>query len=121
MDGARDAGDVAGRHRVALLTERLARRLFGGQTQAIGQRIKLQGQQFDIVRDGVLVGATSMGPTGGEVLGLLTLAVHARVLAALSGEREIVTRYVARPGDRAGGQAGSQLAGQELPCRLGVP
>jgi pyruvate/2-oxoglutarate dehydrogenase complex dihydrolipoamide dehydrogenase (E3) component len=28
---------------------------------------------------GVLVGATSMGPAGGEVLGLLTLAVHARV------------------------------------------
>ena len=32
-----------------------------------------------IARDGVLVGATSMGPTGGEVLGLLVLAVHARV------------------------------------------
>ncbi len=28
---------------------------------------------------GVLVGATSAGPTGGEVLGLLALAVHARV------------------------------------------
>lgn len=28
---------------------------------------------------GVVVGATSMGPAGGEVLGLLTLAVHARV------------------------------------------
>ncbi len=28
---------------------------------------------------GVLVGATSAGPTGGEVLGLLTLAVHAEV------------------------------------------
>jgi pyruvate/2-oxoglutarate dehydrogenase complex dihydrolipoamide dehydrogenase (E3) component len=28
---------------------------------------------------GVLVGATSAGPTGGEVLGLLTLAVHASV------------------------------------------
>lgn len=28
---------------------------------------------------GVLIGATSMGPHGGEVLGLLTLAVHARV------------------------------------------
>jgi pyruvate/2-oxoglutarate dehydrogenase complex dihydrolipoamide dehydrogenase (E3) component len=27
---------------------------------------------------GVLVGATSMGPNGGEVLGLLTLAIHAR-------------------------------------------
>jgi pyruvate/2-oxoglutarate dehydrogenase complex dihydrolipoamide dehydrogenase (E3) component len=32
-----------------------------------------------IEQDGVLVGATSMGPCGGEVLGLLTLAVHARV------------------------------------------
>ena len=32
-----------------------------------------------VARDGVLVGATSMGPTGGEVLGLLVLAVHARV------------------------------------------
>ena len=32
-----------------------------------------------IAREGVLVGATSMGPTGGEVLGLLVLAVHARV------------------------------------------
>jgi pyruvate/2-oxoglutarate dehydrogenase complex dihydrolipoamide dehydrogenase (E3) component len=30
-------------------------------------------------RRGVLVGATSMGPWGGEVLGLLTLAVHAEV------------------------------------------
>lgn len=28
---------------------------------------------------GVLIGATSVGPAGGEVLGLLTLAVHARV------------------------------------------
>jgi pyruvate/2-oxoglutarate dehydrogenase complex dihydrolipoamide dehydrogenase (E3) component len=31
------------------------------------------------VSQGVLVGATSVGPTGGEVLGLLTLAVYARV------------------------------------------
>jgi pyruvate/2-oxoglutarate dehydrogenase complex dihydrolipoamide dehydrogenase (E3) component len=31
---------------------------------------------------GLLVGATSVGPTGGEVLGLLTLAVHARVPTA---------------------------------------
>lgn len=30
-------------------------------------------------RRGVLVGATSMGPSGGEVLGLLALAVHAEV------------------------------------------
>ena len=28
---------------------------------------------------GILVGATSVGPVGGEVLSMLTLAVHARV------------------------------------------
>jgi pyruvate/2-oxoglutarate dehydrogenase complex dihydrolipoamide dehydrogenase (E3) component len=28
---------------------------------------------------GVLVGATSMGPSGGEVLGALTVAIHAQV------------------------------------------
>jgi len=32
----------------------------------------------DLDRD-VLVGATSMGPAGGEVLSMLTLAVHAAV------------------------------------------
>ncbi len=32
-----------------------------------------------VERDGVVVGATSMGPAGGEVLGLLALAVHARI------------------------------------------
>jgi pyruvate/2-oxoglutarate dehydrogenase complex dihydrolipoamide dehydrogenase (E3) component len=32
-----------------------------------------------VEQDGVLVGATSMGPMGGEVLAILTLAVHARV------------------------------------------
>jgi pyruvate/2-oxoglutarate dehydrogenase complex dihydrolipoamide dehydrogenase (E3) component len=32
-----------------------------------------------VARDGLVVGATSVGPTGGEVLGLLALAVHARV------------------------------------------
>jgi pyruvate/2-oxoglutarate dehydrogenase complex dihydrolipoamide dehydrogenase (E3) component len=32
-----------------------------------------------VVSDGVLVGATSMAPVGGEVLGLLTLGVHTRV------------------------------------------
>lgn len=32
-----------------------------------------------VAADGVLVGATSVGPSGGEVLGMLALAVHARV------------------------------------------
>jgi pyruvate/2-oxoglutarate dehydrogenase complex dihydrolipoamide dehydrogenase (E3) component len=33
--------------------------------------------------EGTLVGATAMGPSGGEVLGLLTVAVHARVPVAV--------------------------------------
>jgi pyruvate/2-oxoglutarate dehydrogenase complex dihydrolipoamide dehydrogenase (E3) component len=40
---------------------------------------------------GVLVGATSAGPTGGEVLGLLTLAVHASV--PVSRLREMIYAY----------------------------
>ena len=40
---------------------------------------------------GVLVGATSAGPTGGEVLGLLTLAVHAPV--PVSRLREMIYPY----------------------------
>src|SRR4051812_32831002 len=39
-------------------------------------------------------------------LSSVLLAAHAKVLAALSGEREVVTDYVAVPGDRP------------LPCRL---
>jgi len=34
---------------------------------------------------GTLVGATSVGPAGGEVLGLLGLAVHARVPTSVLG------------------------------------
>ncbi len=35
-----------------------------------------------VASDGVLVGATSMSPAGGEVLSVLTLAVHARIPVA---------------------------------------
>ncbi len=44
-----DAGDIANRNRVAMLTEKLARRLYGSQSRAIGERIKLQGLEFDVV------------------------------------------------------------------------
>jgi putative ABC transport system permease protein len=44
-----DANDVAMRTKVAMLTEKLARRLYGSQQAAIGQRIKLHGLQFDVV------------------------------------------------------------------------
>jgi putative ABC transport system permease protein len=44
-----DEGDVNDRHRVAMLTERLARRLFGGQQESVGQTIKLHGLQFTVI------------------------------------------------------------------------
>ena len=44
-----DAGDVDRSERVAMLTERLAKRLFGGQAQAVGKIIKLHGLQFTVI------------------------------------------------------------------------
>jgi len=44
-----DAPDVEQRHRVALLMERLARRLFGSQAAAVGETIKLHGLQFTVI------------------------------------------------------------------------
>ncbi len=69
------------------MTEAEARQS-GGQVRVMSEPIaestrgwinKSEGLVKLIEVDGVLVGATSMGPTGGEVLGLLTLAVHARI------------------------------------------
>ena len=44
-----DDSDVTQRRRVALLMERLARRLFGGQSAAVGQTIKLHELQFTVI------------------------------------------------------------------------
>ena len=44
-----DAGDVAMRTRVAMLNEKLARRLFGSPSQAVGQIVKLHRLQFTVV------------------------------------------------------------------------
>jgi len=69
------------------LTEAAARRS-GGEVRVMHEPIsssargwinKGEGLIKLVEQDGVLVGATSMGPCGGEVLGLLTLAVHAKV------------------------------------------
>jgi pyruvate/2-oxoglutarate dehydrogenase complex dihydrolipoamide dehydrogenase (E3) component len=69
------------------LTEAEARRQGGDVTvfdqsivsEARGWIHRGEGLVKLVARDGVLVGATSMGPTGGEVLGLLCLAVHAQI------------------------------------------
>jgi pyruvate/2-oxoglutarate dehydrogenase complex dihydrolipoamide dehydrogenase (E3) component len=72
------------------LTEAAARES-GGEVRVMHESIaastrgwihKGEGLVKLVEQDGVLVGATSMGPYGGEVLGLLTLAVHARVPVA---------------------------------------
>ncbi|MDQ1472765.1 MAG: putative transport system permease protein [Bryobacterales bacterium] len=44
-----DSSDVSLRQKVALLTEKLAKRLYGSQSAAIGQFIKIHGLQFTII------------------------------------------------------------------------
>jgi putative ABC transport system permease protein len=44
-----DSKDVALRQKVALLTEKFAQRLFGGQQAAIGRVIKIHGLQFTVI------------------------------------------------------------------------
>src|SRR5215203_878402 len=44
-----DANDVAMRNKVAMLTEDLARKLYGSQPAAIGQILKLHGLQFTVI------------------------------------------------------------------------
>jgi putative ABC transport system permease protein len=44
-----DAGDMSQRQHVALLTDKLAARLFGSQPGAIGQTVKIHGLQFTVV------------------------------------------------------------------------
>ena len=44
-----DASDVDLRQKVALLTEKLAKRLYGSQNAAIGQTIKIHGLQFTVI------------------------------------------------------------------------
>ncbi len=44
-----DARDVATRQKVALLTEQLARKLYGGQSAAIGRILKIHDIQFTVI------------------------------------------------------------------------
>src|SRR4051794_3779107 len=44
-----DSGDVSLRQKVCLLTEKLARRLYGSPSAALGQNIKIHGLQFTII------------------------------------------------------------------------
>jgi putative ABC transport system permease protein len=44
-----DAGDVSLRQKFCLLTEKLAKRLYGSQSAAVGQLIKIHGLQFTVI------------------------------------------------------------------------
>jgi putative ABC transport system permease protein len=44
-----DTGDVSLRQKVALLTEKLAKRLYGSQQAAVGRFIKIHGLQFTVI------------------------------------------------------------------------
>jgi putative ABC transport system permease protein len=44
-----DSSDVSLRQKVAMLTEKLAKRLYGSQTAAIAQMIKIHGLQFTVI------------------------------------------------------------------------
>src|SRR6202042_530687 len=44
-----DTSDVQLRQKVALLTEKLARRLYGSQDAAIGNVVKVHGLQFTVI------------------------------------------------------------------------
>lgn len=55
---------------------------------------------------GVLIGATAVGPNGGEVLGLLSAAVHARVpLATLRSMIWAFPTFHGAIGEATGGYA----------------
>jgi amino acid adenylation domain-containing protein len=64
------------------------------------------GQHAGAIPRELAVALRRLADEMGVPLSSLLLAVHAKVLAALSGEREVMTGYVARPD------------GQPLPCRL---
>ncbi len=64
------------------------------------------GQHAGTIPGDLVAALRRLADAMGVPLSSVLLAVHAKVLAALSGEREVTTGYVAGPG------------GQALPCRL---
>jgi putative ABC transport system permease protein len=89
--------DVALRNRIAMLTEKLAIRLYGSQSNSIGQVVKIQGLQFTIV--GTFREKTDS--FGLSELSTETILVPITVLKYLTSEERIDPMYVqARdPGD----------------------
>jgi pyruvate/2-oxoglutarate dehydrogenase complex dihydrolipoamide dehydrogenase (E3) component len=73
--GVTEAEALASERDVVVVVKRLPSTFRGWLHRSDGGFIKLIADR----KSGVLVGATAVGPRGGEMLGFLTLAVHARV------------------------------------------
>jgi amino acid adenylation domain-containing protein len=76
------------------------------------------GQHAGAIPGDLVAAVRRLADTMGVPLSSVLLAAHAKVLATLSGEREVMTSYVARPGGQAGGQPDGPPGGPALPCRL---
>ena len=74
------------------------------------------GQHAGVIPGRLVADLRRLADGMGITLSSVLLAVQARVLAALSGERDVTTGYVARPA--AGGQADGRPGRQVLPARL---
>ncbi|MFN0106347.1 MAG: ABC transporter permease [Bryobacteraceae bacterium] len=84
------ADDVALRNRVAMLTEKLAIKLYGSQSNSIGQVVKIQGLQFTII--GTFREKTDS--FGLSELSTETILVPITVLKYLTSEERIDPMYV---------------------------
>lgn len=88
-----DSNDVNLRAKVAMLTDKLATRLFGGASAAVGQKIKIQNLQFDVI--GVFRERTES--FGLSELSSETVVVPITVLRYFSPVERIDPLYVQAP------------------------
>jgi putative ABC transport system permease protein len=85
-----DPGDIQQRQKVALLTEKLAQRLFGGQRAALGNVVKIHGLQFTVV--GTF--RERVETFGQSELGKETILIPVTVLRYFTNEERIDPLYV---------------------------
>lgn len=82
--------DVQLRHRVALLTQQLAAKLYGSQSNAVGQVIKIRGLQFTVI--GTFREKTDS--FGLSELSTETMLIPITVMKSLTSEERVDPMYV---------------------------
>ncbi len=111
-----DASDVDLRQKVALLTEKLAKRLYGSQNAALGQTIKIHGLQFTVIGT-FKEKVESFGAIRTEYGNRAHSADRAAVFSARGAHRSAVRAgaFAARCG--GGDRAGEEDSGKPPPRR----